>query len=108
MEEATAAAAKHREEAQVEAERMIGAAAIHEEETSAKAAALVEQARVDATFRACKPVVPVDLELAGLAITHDQYLVAGVRNRPGAVDGTSGLLVFDLAGGGPPAASVSG
>ena len=61
-----------------------------------------EQARVDATFRACKPVVPVDLELAGLAITHDQYLVAGVRNRPGAVDGTSGLLVFDLAGGGPP------
>jgi phage tail-like protein len=56
----------------------------------------------DATFQVCRPVVLDGTELSGLAITEDQYLVAGVLNLPldGSVGG--GLLVFDLAGGGPP------
>ena len=56
----------------------------------------------DATFRACDPVPLDSVQLSGLAVTADHYLVAGVLDLPVGDSSGGGLLVFDLAGGGPP------
>ncbi len=55
-------------------------------------------------FVECTPPALASIELAGLAITADQYLVAGALDLDDGTGGTpgAGLLVFDLAGGGPP------
>jgi phage tail-like protein len=55
-----------------------------------------------AGFDVCRPESFEGVELAGLAVTDDQFLVVGVPQL--RVDGrtTAGLLVFDLPGGGPP------
>jgi len=45
------------------------------------------------------PAAPAPLALCGLAVTCDQYLVAGLV--PSATE-SGGLLVFDLLAGGPP------
>jgi phage tail-like protein len=56
----------------------------------------------DATFRVCDPIALDGVQLSGLAITGDQYLVAGVLDLPLRGTTGGGLLVFDLTGGGPP------
>jgi phage tail-like protein len=56
-------------------------------------------------FSTCAPPPPESVVLQGLTVTTHHYLVAGFRASAGAGDGTvaeSGLLVFDLHGGGPP------
>jgi phage tail-like protein len=51
-------------------------------------------------FTATRPAAPpAPLHLAGLAVTCQQYLVAGIVPPAGA---SGGLLVFDLIAGGPP------
>lgn len=54
----------------------------------------------DGAFAPPEPAAPPPpLALQGLAVTAEQYLVAGVVPAPGA---PGGLLVFDLLAGGPP------
>ncbi len=56
----------------------------------------VEAPNEPGEFTVCEPPAPPSiLQLGGMAITADQYLIVGVLN-------PSGLLVFDLHGGGPP------
>ncbi|MGY1776791.1 phage tail protein [Geodermatophilus sp. SYSU D00804] len=55
-------------------------------------------------FGVCMPPPAAPVCLSGLAVTDDQYLVAGVlgpAQHPAGGD-VAGLLVFDLLGGGPP------
>jgi phage tail-like protein len=54
-------------------------------------------------FEVCRPLTFEGVELVGLAITEDQFLVVGVPQLPlGDGSSSAGLLVFDLSGGGPP------
>lgn len=57
-----------------------------------------------ALFAECEPAETSLTELAGAVITTDQYLVVGTLGRTGESGESTGagLLVFDLAGGGPP------
>jgi phage tail-like protein len=56
------------------------------------------------TFQPCRTEPSDPPELSGLAITHDQYLVVGALDLPAGDGRGAGLLVFDLASGGPPVA----
>lgn len=55
-----------------------------------------------ADFVVCRTPEPTVLELSGLTITTHEYLVVGVCRDEAASVVAAGLLVFDLAGGGPP------
>ncbi len=63
-------------------------------------AAVPATAPAPGEFAPTQPAAPpAPLHLAGLAVTCEQYLVAGIVPAAGA---SGGLLVFDLLGGGPP------
>jgi phage tail-like protein len=55
-------------------------------------------AKPNPSFQPVTPPSPMPLELAGLAVTEDHYLVVGVSGPKGQ----EGYLVFDLAAGGAP------
>jgi phage tail-like protein len=57
-------------------------------------------------FEECAATLPTGLVLSCLAITEDHYLVAGVLDLRAEGGASAGLLVFDLADGGPPLALV--
>ncbi|MEL4178318.1 phage tail protein [Roseateles sp. PN1] len=57
-----------------------------------------DRPRVRGGFAPLAPAVPLERRLRGLAITGEQYLVAGLLPAPGR---PGGLQVFDLVAGGP-------